>query len=65
MPAIPFQNTPVVPPRPEWNASRPTLNNYGTNSSGPSRKDPPAILSKWGIGWRTPSLMAICYFLGK
>ncbi|KAH6669412.1 hypothetical protein B0J14DRAFT_598601 [Halenospora varia] len=63
MPAVAFQNVPPVPPRPDWNSSRPTLNSYPTNSSGPSRKEAPAITSKWGIGWRTPTLMILCYIL--
>jgi len=43
--------------------SDPSLNSRTTAISGPSKKEPPLIISTWGVGWQTPNLIIICYVL--
>jgi hypothetical protein len=41
-----------------------SLVSRGTAGSGPTQNEPALITSKWGIGWRIPTLMLLTYFLG-
>ncbi|TVY80729.1 hypothetical protein LSUE1_G003442 [Lachnellula suecica] len=63
MSAIPSRYDPLVAPATTWSSRTSTLNASPTGTVDPSTSEPAFIKAKWGIGSKTPALMAAFYIL--
>lgn len=61
-PNLPSSQYQTKPPRSPASSSHSRLSSSQNQTTQP--KSPNFIISKWGIGWETPTIMISCYVLG-